>query len=266
MLEKENYSKDAHVFIGDIHGRDSWKKIVERENEAGVYVFFGDYFDAKDLISGPKQLENFYEIVDFKQRLASAGGKQKAIMLFGNHDYHYMPWFTRQPYSGYLPYMAAKYKRALVQHLGEMQIAYAMGDVLCSHAGVSYEWLTYFLGHSHGGKVWLEMTPDEIAIAVNAAFLENPRYFDFNGFNPFGDDPYQSPIWVRPPALKKANAESFEKQLIQVYGHTVVKNVQESFSKNLDDDKGRYFAVDLLGQGPYAVVLEGGNWRLSGGI
>ena len=46
----------------------------------------------------------------------------------------------------------------------------------------------------------------------------------------------------------------------------MVKNVRESFYKNLDEEKGRYFAVDLLGQGPYAVVLEGGNWRLSGGV
>ena len=33
------------VIIGDIHGRISWEKIVEKENDADRFIFVGDYFD-----------------------------------------------------------------------------------------------------------------------------------------------------------------------------------------------------------------------------
>jgi len=36
------------IFIGDIHGQDTWKKIVESENPDRV-VFIGDYFDSFDI-------------------------------------------------------------------------------------------------------------------------------------------------------------------------------------------------------------------------
>jgi predicted phosphodiesterase len=34
------------VAIGDIHGRDYWKQIIEQEQDADVFVFVGDYFDS----------------------------------------------------------------------------------------------------------------------------------------------------------------------------------------------------------------------------
>jgi hypothetical protein len=40
-------STKTHIFIGDIHGRDSWQKIVEQESQADIFIFYGDYFDSK---------------------------------------------------------------------------------------------------------------------------------------------------------------------------------------------------------------------------
>ncbi len=45
--------------IGDLHGRDCWKWIVETE-KADRYVFIGDYFDSFD-IPGLLQMHNFKE-------------------------------------------------------------------------------------------------------------------------------------------------------------------------------------------------------------
>ena len=50
------------VILGDIHGRDIWKKILEIEEKANIVVFVGDYFDSKDGVSGARQLQNFKEI------------------------------------------------------------------------------------------------------------------------------------------------------------------------------------------------------------
>ena len=76
------------IMIGDIHGRDTWKQIIAQEPDAYRIVFLGDYFDSFD-IKGVEQLHNFNEIIKFKQET-----HQDVIMLFGNHDYHYMPGFT----------------------------------------------------------------------------------------------------------------------------------------------------------------------------
>ena len=49
------------IVIGDIHGRDVWKKIVEHEN-ADKVIFIGDYFDSFDIPSSD-QINNFLDII-----------------------------------------------------------------------------------------------------------------------------------------------------------------------------------------------------------
>ncbi len=70
------------IFIGDIHGRDVWKTIIDNETPNRV-VFMGDYFDSFD-ISPAEQQYNFKEIIEFKEK-----GECEVIMLVGNHDFHY---------------------------------------------------------------------------------------------------------------------------------------------------------------------------------
>jgi metallophosphoesterase superfamily enzyme len=42
------------VFIGDVHGRDVWKNIIEVEKPNRV-VFIGDYFDSFDISPAEQQ-------------------------------------------------------------------------------------------------------------------------------------------------------------------------------------------------------------------
>ena len=46
------------VFIGDIHGHDTWKQIVADHSNADHFVFVGDYFDAF-VITPAVQIHNF---------------------------------------------------------------------------------------------------------------------------------------------------------------------------------------------------------------
>ena len=52
------------VLIGDLHGRNIWKKIVWEE-AADRYVFMGDYFDSFD-VPGLVQMHNFKELMEWK--------------------------------------------------------------------------------------------------------------------------------------------------------------------------------------------------------
>ncbi len=75
------------IVIGDIHGRSIWKNIIDKEKEFDKVVFVGDYFDSK-IYSAQEQIDNFLNIIDFKQSIRE---DQEVILLIGNHDLHYFP-------------------------------------------------------------------------------------------------------------------------------------------------------------------------------
>ena len=72
------------VVIGDIHGRDTWKEIIAKEEPFDKVVFLGDYFDSY-YISFKNQFINYNEIIKYKD-----DNKDKVITLFGNHELHYI--------------------------------------------------------------------------------------------------------------------------------------------------------------------------------
>ena len=65
------------VIIGDVHGRDTWKKQVQEP--ADLYIFIGDYWDSFD-IPFEIQKENFIEILEFYKE-----NPDKVVLLSGNH-------------------------------------------------------------------------------------------------------------------------------------------------------------------------------------
>ena len=247
------------VFLGDIHGRSIWQSIVANENDADIFVFLGDYFDSKESISGPQQLANFQQIVEFKTEAESLG--KQVVMLFGNHDYHYMPWHTREPYSGYQKTMAPKIQKALLQHFSLFQMAYSFDDVLCSHAGISSIWMHRNIGPEGEVGKWSRNDLNSIVVAVNHLFLDKPKAFDSQGFDSSGDEPQQTPIWIRPYSLVKSNFEILESHCRQVFGHTRMKDLEKNWTEVMALWNGRYIATDGLHLGAYWVYEEGGFQR-----
>src|SRR3954452_22915827 len=98
------------VALGDTHGRTIWKHIVERETYDKV-VFIGDYFDTHEGVSVAQQKRNFKDIIECKQ-----SDKNKVVLLFGNHDFHYLSAMGTQ-YSGYNRYHAAEIEELLLAAL-----------------------------------------------------------------------------------------------------------------------------------------------------
>jgi predicted MPP superfamily phosphohydrolase len=216
------------IFIGDIHGRDIWKDIVSQEKPDRV-IFIGDYFDSFD-IKGPAQIDNFRDIIAFKE-----SGQCEVIMLIGNHCYHYMRYKgVTDEYSGYQHRYNLQIGHLLEVNEKHLQMAYQFEDFLCTHAGVSVEWLAL--------NGYVEIEKDNIADIVNGIFKENPLRFNFNGIDPYGDNTYQTPIWIRPISLISANRNNLEKEVVQVVGHTTVKiDIIEHELTN-----GRYHFIDKL--------------------
>jgi hypothetical protein len=229
------------IIIGDIHGRDIWKQIITTENPDRV-IFIGDYFDNFD-ISSVEQQHNFKQIIAFKETKV-----MEVIMLIGNHDYHYFPGF--ETYSGFQSGAAPVIKMLLEENKHHLQMCYQFDNILCSHAGIGYDWLVEQNKYESGS----------IPEFVNDLYKYNPYKFCFLGTNPYGDDKTQTPIWIRPRSLMYGNKNTFLKnEYIQIVGHTRVNNIDIEGKAT----GGRYYFIDALDNAsPQYLVYEEGVFSL----
>lgn len=224
------------LILGDIHGRDIWKKIIEVENPDKI-IFMGDYFDSFD-ISGVEQLNNFVDIILFKKN-----SDKEVVLLYGNHDHHYMR--VNETYSGYQGPMQFYFENELREAIkaGFIQMAHVHDDLLFTHAGVSSKWLEKHLPNT---------TMDTLVQDLNDLFLYTPRVYNFAGVDPYGNSPLASPIWIRMKALYRANKNHIiSDTYTQIVGHTALKNINlKYYYRNLN---GKYFMVDALHVGQYLI-------------
>jgi hypothetical protein len=238
------------VAIGDIHGRDYWKQIIDQEQDADIFVFVGDYFDSFT-IKGPDQINNFLDIVEFKKQ-----SKVPVILLIGNHDYHYYPGIEDSGTSGYQTLMAPSIKHVVDDNKQHLQVAYQVGEFVFTHAGLSSEWLD--------DNIVMWDVPN-LAMYVNDLFYYQPQKLAYRpykqvgstvyGVGGYGSETFQGPIWIRPKALMAANRDTLRNQIIQVVGHTP----QDTIDIKGKSTGGRYYFIDTLeyGQNQYLVIKDG---------
>ena len=104
----------ATIAIGDVHGLDLWRDVVEAHPECGV-VFLGDYLDPYGYVHKGKLLDNLRAIMQLKR-----DRPEDVVLLLGNHDLHYFC------------------DEACVGTRFDMEIA--ADEYLFTHAGMSQEW------------------------------------------------------------------------------------------------------------------------------
>ena len=238
------------VAIGDIHGRDYWKQIVEQEQDVDIFVFVGDYFDSFT-IKGVDQINNFLDIIEFKKTT-----NKEVILLIGNHDYHYYPSTDDSGTSGYQTLMAPSIKHVVDDNKQHLQLAYQIDEFVFTHAGLSSVWLDDII------EDW---DVDNVVDKVNELFQYQPGKIAYRSYKQVGDQVYgaqgygnetfQGPLWIRPSALMTANKKTLRKQIIQVVGHTP----QDSIDIKGKSTGGRYYFIDTLeyGQNQYLIVKDG---------
>lgn len=238
------------VAIGDIHGRDIWKQIIAKEQDADEFVFVGDYFDSFT-VKGPDQINNFLDIIEFKKQ-----SKVPITLIIGNHDHHYYPGIDDSGTSGYQTLLAPSIKYVVNENKQYLQAAYQSDEFVFTHAGLSSEWLDDTI------EDW---NADNVVDKVNELFQYQPGKIAYRSYKQVGDQVYgaqgygneafQGPIWIRPSALMNANKKTLRKKIIQVVGHTPQDNIDiEGKSTG-----GRYYFIDTLeyNQGQYLIVKDG---------
>ncbi len=212
----------TYNIIGDIHGRDVWYELVRDD---AVNIFVGDYFDPYEPFSFAQVMHNFRMITDYKRR------NPDTVLLYGNHDLHYL---LNDPYERYSRYNAEhsyeiRYEFEQVRDLMN-GVAYSIGDdVLVTHAGVSKPWY----------EKWIGSYNDE-ATGVVARNINDLWDNDMSAFN-YGNNsggimdrggmaPTSSPMWIRPGYLKEYNIFT-DNDYRQVVGHTQQKNISRMTPK-----------------------------------
>lgn len=217
------------VILGDIHGRKIWKDIIDKESPNKI-VFVGDYFDSWD-IPGQDQIFNFLEIIELRKAMG-----ENCELLLGNHDLSYLYSWARC--SGYQNYSAKMINAVLEQHKHALNIATYHKQWLISHAGVTQTWL------NKNKDKWIQDEHENIAEFVNDLFHFHPEAFEFDGYDSYGDDITQSPMWVRPQSLFQDGLD------YQIVGHTGMRRIAHPIG-----DKKFYF-IDVLDQSNEYLVFK----------
>lgn len=223
--------------IGDTHGLPFWKELVD---DNALNVFVGDYLDAKTSEYRDTQIINLLEILQYKQ-----DNPKNVILLLANHD---LPYMFLGRYNFESVDAEAINKHTIFQtykHLFD-GVAYAVGNYLITHAGVTKQWYDRFIGEYNGESA------TELAEKINELFREDPSAFSFGVchywvHDIYGNDEHQSPVWVRPNALCENNLLA-ETEIVQVVGHTPVENI-----KNFND---KIYFIDCLKYSKESFVVE----------
>ncbi len=191
------------ISIGDIHGKEVWKQLVDREFDECYFV--GDYFDNYEKTPTVRQVRNFREICEFARK------NKKTRLCLGNHDYGYLRGVTEQyncfTTSGFQFHGRFDIREVLEENMDLLNIVYITKDLfIISHAGVSKDFLSI-------NNVKLK--------DINTCFNKNRGLVRFVGLNIYGDSPISSPIWIRPESLLRSKVEGFK----QIVGHTAVEDI-----------------------------------------
>lgn len=132
-INKSKKEMKPTVVIGDIHGLDVWKQIIEKHPDCQV-VFLGDYLDPREYVPHKYLLRNLQDIISLKR-----SRPEDVILLLGNHDLHY--FCTDIVVSSRFDFsIGERASHLFLENMDAFQYAYQRGNRLFTHAGIAQEW------------------------------------------------------------------------------------------------------------------------------
>lgn len=221
------------IVIGDVHGRTSWKRIVER-HPGCRFVFLGDYCDPYEKMPGEEVMENLMEIIRLKQ-----ARPDEVVLLLGNHDVHYTD--DRAPFGSRFDLeLAWQIKEILTTNADLFQCAYSERGILFTHAGVSEAWFHQSFGGDADG---------DIASQLNARAADAALYHC--GASRGGPHLHGGIYWAG-----KSEMQCPLRGTTQVVGHTRTNGVERIESGN-----GVVYFCDCLEMEKYLMIENRyGKW------
>ncbi|KAA6301563.1 MAG: hypothetical protein EZS26_002307 [Candidatus Ordinivivax streblomastigis] len=207
------------LIIPDIHGRTFWETALSYQ---GKIVFLGDYTDPypHEGITQENAYFAFSEIVRFKQQ-----HPDRVTLLIGNHELHYYDRqfqasrFSEEYYNKYHAVLTGE------KSAGLFQLCKQMDNYLFIHAGITKGWYDLH-------KTELQSLGDDLETQVNRLFLNNKQAFYEVSGERGGWSRYGSPVWADAHEFF-CEQEPFQKDIIQIIGHTQIGNNEPVIRKNI---------------------------------
>lgn len=255
-------SMKRFLIIPDQHGRNYWKKfgdlpeIFEQEAFYGYdvplikpkfdkYIFLGDYCDSftKD---STEIKNNLIDVIKFKKYYPD-----HVILLWGNHEIHYLYSAQKHGCSGFRPLMWFDLNEIFRKYRLLFQYAYQYDNYLFTHAGVHKGWYEYRFKFFDDQKT--------LGDSLNWGFEQNLEEMFDVGHIRGGMQKVGSPLWVD----KKLSSKKPLKGYHQFVGHTPVNDISKfsidentsiTFCDNQKDEDSIYFDKDNLDK--YYHILE----------
>jgi predicted MPP superfamily phosphohydrolase len=227
------------ITIGDIHGRNSWKDIIDKYDISELHkiVFVGDYVDSFD-ISNEKIEQNLLDIINLKKE-----NIDKVVLLLGNHDLHYII-SNINPTAGYRGEAYHTLNSIFKTNIDFFQMVYQEGNYIWSHAGITETYYRYVLDFvdNHRLKEFIDLMNYETVFNSLLAINEYKHLWKTTKESG-GVREYPSLEWSRPNDVLCDNIPV----LTQIVGHTNHETIQY-----LD----RFIIVDNLGYETKELYLE----------
>jgi len=233
------------VFIGDIHGRDCWNKIVDQEKDADLIIFAGDYVSTHENIDSKTQLDNLLDILLYKEE-----HPDKVILLRGNHDMQHLGYYWAEC-SGLFRDVEREMSKPEIRdrYLRDTQWVCVINDIIFSHAGITERWFK---------DSGCEKIEDINNLEPSELFGFRPcKFSDY-----YGISETQGPTWIRPQTLIEYALPGWT----QVVGHTTLKklcNIREEIrlhdSENFQESFPDVWVCDTL---PHEyLIIENGEFK-----
>jgi hypothetical protein len=153
-----------HIIIGDLHGRDVWKRINFSNYQKAV--FLGDYVDSFKR-TDQVILDNLKSVIALKMRYP-----HNIVLLLGNHDVQYLH-YPKYFCPGFRASMQAELSFIFRYHRDLFQMAYQRGNTIFTHAGITNTWYRRFRDSLAVFKI--QCKKDNIADLINKIELSDDR-------------------------------------------------------------------------------------------
>lgn len=206
------------VCIGDVHGRDGWKTIIDRESDADLFIFLGDYVSThRRDVTAEMQLNTLLDILSYKEE-----NPERVVLLRGNHDMQHLGYYWAECCSFFRDVETEMSKPELKdRYLRDTQWVYVYKDIIFSHAGITGRWFQ---------DSGCERVDDINNLPPSELFAFRPcKMSDY-----YGISATQGPTWIRPQTLIEYALPGWT----YVVGHTTVKgviNLKDAIKKQYDD-------------------------------
>ena len=174
------------ICFGDIHGRNVWKEVIDKEvYNTDLFIFLGDYFTSREGISEEDQFSNFKEIVFYKEMYS-----EKIILLRGNHDMEACGYYWAECRPKYWGFEVSDNKEWFLENT---QWLVQIDNMVFSHAGITQRW------YEDMKKKYPEITCFDDINKIEPSEMFGFRSNKFSDY--YGDTPTQPLTWVRPACL-----------------------------------------------------------------